>query len=237
MYICTVTMKGQDGRLQSTPFFRFLGATTMAMPAGVPAVMIFCIVVALQKLRGRGITSLYPGQLKMAANVDIACFDKTGTLTGSEVSDGVCPHMPCDCTQHSAVHAADSSTLQHTLCWVALLLLQQQIHCGCLADMFALHCRSFAHADHALARQSYSILTSMRLFLCMNLTGLSALGFGLRTVLWFWQICRKSCRGFLMFFLGGRFGSATWPSHIISASICTQGSACPQPCHTHIRAF
>ncbi|DBB06818.1 TPA: hypothetical protein ACH3X3_009479 [Trebouxia sp. C0006] len=84
MYLCTVTKKGQDGRLQSTPFFRFLSAITMAMPAGVPAVMIFCIVVALQKLRWRGITSLYPGQLKMAANVDIACFDKTGTLTGSE---------------------------------------------------------------------------------------------------------------------------------------------------------
>ncbi|DBA85704.1 TPA: hypothetical protein ACH3X1_005275 [Trebouxia sp. C0004] len=84
MYISTVTMKSQDGRLQSTAFFRFLSAMAMSMPAGVPSVMIFCIVVALQKLRGRGITSLYPGQLKMAANVDIACFDKTGTLTGSE---------------------------------------------------------------------------------------------------------------------------------------------------------
>ena len=94
MYLCTVTKKGQDGRLQSTPFFRFLSAITMALPAGVPAVMIFCIVVALQKLRGRGITSLYPGQLKKAANVDIACFDKTGTLTGSEVSHGICLRMP-----------------------------------------------------------------------------------------------------------------------------------------------
>ncbi len=92
MYICTVTIKGQDGRLQSTAFFRFLSAITMAMPVGVPAVMIFCIVVALQKLRGQGITSLYPGQLKLAANVDIACFDKTGTLTGTEVSHSVCPH-------------------------------------------------------------------------------------------------------------------------------------------------
>lgn len=98
MYICTVTMKGQDGRLQSTPFFRFLSAITMAMPTGVPAVMIFCTVIALQKLRGQGITALYPGQVKMAANVDIACFDKTGTLTGSEVSHSVCPHMPCDGT-------------------------------------------------------------------------------------------------------------------------------------------
>ncbi len=103
MYLCTVTKKGQDGRLQSTPFFRFLSAITMAMPAGVPAVMIFCIVVALQKLRGRGITSLYPGQLKMAANVDIACFDKTGTLTGSEVSHSICLHMPYCCPQSQAL--------------------------------------------------------------------------------------------------------------------------------------
>ncbi len=94
MYLCTVTKKAQDGRLQSNLFFRFLSAITMAMPAGVPAVMIFCTVVALQKLRGRGITSMYPGQLKMAANVDIACFDKTGTLTGSEVIDSICLHMP-----------------------------------------------------------------------------------------------------------------------------------------------
>jgi P-type E1-E2 ATPase len=91
MYISTVTMKGKDGRLQSTAFFRFLSAIAMSMPAGVPAVMIFCIVVALQRLRGRGITALYPGQLKMAANVDIACFDKTGTLTGSEVRGSACP--------------------------------------------------------------------------------------------------------------------------------------------------
>ncbi len=105
MYLCTVTKKGQDGRLQSTPFFRFLSAITMAMPAGVPAVMIFCIVVALQKLRWRGITSLYPGQLKMAANVDIACFDKTGTLTGSEVSHSICLHMPYYCPQSQARRA------------------------------------------------------------------------------------------------------------------------------------
>ena len=57
----------------------------MSMPAGVPAVMIFAVVVGLQRLKWKGITVLYPGQLKLAANVDIACFDKTGTLTGSEV--------------------------------------------------------------------------------------------------------------------------------------------------------
>lgn len=58
----------------------------MSMPAGIPAVMIFASVVGLQRLRWKGITALYPGQLKLAAGVDVACFDKTGTLTGSEVS-------------------------------------------------------------------------------------------------------------------------------------------------------
>ena len=58
----------------------------MAMPAGVPAVMIFAIIVCVQRLKWRGITVLYPGQMKLAADTDIACFDKTGTLTGSEVS-------------------------------------------------------------------------------------------------------------------------------------------------------
>ena len=58
----------------------------MSVPVGGPSVIVFCAVVALQRLRWRGIGLLYPGQLKMAANVDIACFDKTGTLTGSEVN-------------------------------------------------------------------------------------------------------------------------------------------------------
>lgn len=86
MYLPTVRVTGKDGTLRGHPFFRFLGTIIMSMPAGVPAVMIFSTVVSLQRLRRQGIEVLYPGQLKMAANVDIACFDKTGTLTGSEVS-------------------------------------------------------------------------------------------------------------------------------------------------------
>ena len=72
--------------LKAEAFFRFLNTIIMAMPVGVPAVMIFAVVVAIQRLQWRRIAVLYPGQLKLAANVDIACFDKTGTLTGSEVN-------------------------------------------------------------------------------------------------------------------------------------------------------
>ena len=86
--------------------------------------------------------------------------------------------MSCDCTLFTAVHAADSSALQQTLYWIALLL-RQEFLCGCLADILALHCGPFVHADHALVRHSYSIFTSMHLFLCMNLTDLSALCFDL----------------------------------------------------------
>lgn len=83
--------------------------------------------------------------------------------------------MPYDCTQHSAVHVADSSALQHTLYWIVLLLLWQEMLCGCLAAIFALHCGPSAHADHALVRYIFS----MHLFLCTNLTDLSALCFSL----------------------------------------------------------
>ncbi len=86
--------------------------------------------------------------------------------------------MPCDCTQQSAVHAAASSALQQTLYCIALLL-RQEFLCGCLVDIFALHCGPLAHADHAVVRHTYSIFISMHLFLCMNLTDLSALCFGL----------------------------------------------------------
>ncbi len=86
MYIPTVKVKPKVDSLRTTAFFRFLNVIVMSMPVGVPAVMIFSIVVALQRLSWRGISVLYPGQLKLAANVDIACFDKTGTLTGSEVT-------------------------------------------------------------------------------------------------------------------------------------------------------
>ena len=86
LYLPTTAVHPKSSDLRYSAEFRFLDAVSMSMPAGVPTVMIFAIVVALQKLRWKGITALYPGQLKLAAGVDVACFDKTGTLTGSEVS-------------------------------------------------------------------------------------------------------------------------------------------------------
>lgn len=85
LYIPTTTTHPKSSDLRFSPEFRFLDTVVMSMPACVPAVIIFAIVVGLQRLRWRGIIALYPGQLKLAAAVDIACFDKTGTLTGSEV--------------------------------------------------------------------------------------------------------------------------------------------------------
>ena len=85
VYIPTVRGKAMIQTLKAEAFFRFLNTIVMSVPVGVPAVMIFSVVVAIQRLNWRCIAVLYPGQLKLAANVDIACFDKTGTLTGSEV--------------------------------------------------------------------------------------------------------------------------------------------------------
>ena len=85
MYLPTVRSKARINTLKAEAFFRFFNTIVMAVPVGVPAVMIFAVVVAIQRLQWRRIAVLYPGQLKLAANVDIACFDKTGTLTGSEV--------------------------------------------------------------------------------------------------------------------------------------------------------
>lgn len=86
LYVPTIQAHPKTSDLRSTAGFRFVDAIVMSMPAGVPAVMIFAVVVGLQRLKWKDITVLYPGQLKLAASVDIACFDKTGTLTGSEVS-------------------------------------------------------------------------------------------------------------------------------------------------------
>ena len=87
IYIPTVKATSKLNTLKAEAFFRFLSTIIMSMPVGVPAVMIFAVVVAIQRLQWRRIAVLYPGQLKLAANVDIACFDNTGTLTGSEVCD------------------------------------------------------------------------------------------------------------------------------------------------------
>lgn len=86
LYIPPTAAHPKSSNLRLSAEFRFLDAVVASMPAGVPAVMIFAIVVGLQRLKSKGITALYPGQLKLAASVDVACFDKTGTLTGSEVS-------------------------------------------------------------------------------------------------------------------------------------------------------
>lgn len=85
VYLPTVGVRPATHDLRYSAGFRFLDVIAMSMPVGVPAVMIFAILVGLQRLRWKGITVLYPGQMKLAADTDIACFDKTGTLTGSEV--------------------------------------------------------------------------------------------------------------------------------------------------------
>ena len=118
MYLPTVKTKAQISTLKAAAFFRFFNTLVMSVPVGVPAVMIFSVVVAIQRLNWRSIAVLYPGQLKLAASVDIACFDKTGTLTGSEVMQCcICDaivRMRCN-TAH-AVHYYMYDTILHMQC-------------------------------------------------------------------------------------------------------------------------
>lgn len=86
MFLVTVRAKSHVEHYRGSPLGRLLDAIVAAVPAGAPTMMIFVVTVTVVRLKAQGISVLYPGQLKVAAMVDIACFDKTGTLTGSEVS-------------------------------------------------------------------------------------------------------------------------------------------------------
>lgn len=86
MFLTTVRATSHEEHHRGSPEGRLLEAIVAGVPVGGPTMLIFVVSVTVLRLRAQGISVLYPGQLKLAAMVDIACFDKTGTLTGSEVS-------------------------------------------------------------------------------------------------------------------------------------------------------
>lgn len=109
MFLVTVKSQSNVKMYRGSPAARLLDTVVAAVPAGSPTVMIFAVTATVVRLKLQGITVLYPGQLKMAADVDICCFDKTGTLTGSEV--GAPALLPCSkCTMSSPGSMSVSSS-------------------------------------------------------------------------------------------------------------------------------
>ena len=67
-------------------FQRVVDNFIMAWPAAAPTMMIFTLGCRVGRLNFKGIATLQPGRLEVAATAEVVCFDKTGTLTSSVVS-------------------------------------------------------------------------------------------------------------------------------------------------------
>ena len=83
---CLFIAKANRQLSKENAFQRGVDNFIRAWPAAAPTMMIFTLGCRVGRLNFKGIDTLQPGRLEVAATVEVVCFDKTGTLTSSVVS-------------------------------------------------------------------------------------------------------------------------------------------------------